>query len=118
MPLCTALVELCEVPLDQLPLRRALDEEREVEAQPVPDRDKVPRRIEDAFVERHLDHLLLPPLPFRKHLERTVRGEVVSERLIRARNDPILLGIIPGRLDVEVVERQTEPVPRESSSEA
>src|SRR5439155_23492408 len=35
------VLQLREVPLDQLPLRRALDEEREVEAQPVPDRDEV-----------------------------------------------------------------------------
>src|SRR5256714_3501873 len=112
------VLQLRKVPLDQLPLRRALDEEREVEAQPVPDRDEIPGRLEDALVEGHLDHLLLPPLPFRDHLERTDRGEVVVEGLVLDRHDPILLGIVPGRLDVEVVERQTEPVPRESSPAA
>src|SRR2546430_15557907 len=112
------VLQLRKDPLDQLPLRRALDEEREVEAQPVPDRDEIPGRLEDALVKGHLDRLLLPPLPLRQHLERADRGEVVVEGLVLDRHDPVLLGIVPGRLDVEVVERQTEPVPRESSSAA
>ena len=35
--------------------------------------------------------------------------EVVREGLILNRHDPVLLGIVPRRLDVEVVEGQEEP---------
>src|SRR6267378_4663995 len=103
------VLQLRDVPVDELPLGRPLDQEREVEPEPVPNGHEVPGRLQDAFVEGDLDHLLLSPFPFRRHLERTARGEVVREALILHRHDAVLLGIVPGRLEVEVVEGQEEP---------
>src|SRR5207302_1261125 len=85
------------------PLRRPFDQEGQVEAEPVPDRHEVPGRLEHPLVEGHLDHLLLAPLPLRDHLERPDRGEVVRERLVLDGHDPVLLRIVPRRLDIEVV---------------
>src|SRR5438445_3589872 len=105
------VLQLGHVPIDQLPLRRALDEERQVEPQAIPEGHEVPCRLQDALVEDRLDHLLLPPFPLRDHLEQTGRGQIVRKGLVLDRHDPVLLRIVSGRLDIEVVERQSEPVP-------
>lgn len=104
------ILQLRHVPIDELPLRRALDEERQVEPQPIPDRDEVPIRLEDPLVEDHVNELFLPPLPFRNDLEGPRRCEVVRQGLVLGRHDPVLLWVVPGRLDVEVVEGQAKAV--------
>src|SRR3989442_3247034 len=104
------VLQLPHVPIDELPLRRALDEERHIEPQAIPDRDEVPRGLKNPLLEDHLNQLLLPPLPLRDHLQRTHRHEVVREGLILGGHDPVLLWVVPGRLHVEVVKGQEDPV--------
>src|SRR5256712_12975814 len=51
------VLQLGHVPIDQFPLRRTLDEERQVEPQTIPEWHEVPCRLQDALVEDRLDHL-------------------------------------------------------------
>src|SRR5881628_1949053 len=105
------VLQLRHVPVDEFPFRRALDEERQVEPEPVPDWHEVPRRLQDSLVEDGLDHLLLSPFPLGDDLKQPRRSQIVREALVLRRDDSVLLRIVSGRLEVEVVQRQSEPVP-------
>src|SRR5436309_5785058 len=104
------VLQLRHVPVDQFPLCRTFDKERQIEPEAIPERYEIPCRFQDALGEDHLDHLLLPPFPLRDYLEQTDRRQIVREGLILDRHDPVLLWIVSCRLDVEVVQRQPQPV--------
>src|SRR5712692_2917664 len=105
------VLQFRHVPVDEFPFRRALDEECQVEPKSVPDGHEVPRRLQDPLGEDRLDHLFLSPFPLGDDLEQPGRSQVLREALVLDRNDSVLLRIVSRRLDVEVVERQSEPVP-------
>src|SRR6059036_2334461 len=105
------VLQLRHVPVDEFPFRRALDEERQVEPESVPDGHEVPRRLQDSLVEDRLDHLFLSPFPLGDDLKQPRWSQIVREALVLGRDDSVLLRIVSGRLEVEVVQRQSEPVP-------
>ena len=79
---------------------------RSATMEPVPHGDEVPGRLQDPFLEGHLDDLLLASFPFRHDLERAHGLEALVELMVLHGDDAVLLRVVAGRFLVEVEQGQ------------